>query len=89
MKNTLDKSLRVLVAHNVYQQRGGEDSVVDAEVSLLRSRGHDVERYLRNNEELPGMSVLATAQETLWSSRTGVDLARIVTDFRPDLISSL
>ena len=32
--------LRVLVAPNSYQMRGGEDALVDAEVALLRSHGH-------------------------------------------------
>ena len=27
---------RVLIVHNAYQLRGGEDSVVDAELELLR-----------------------------------------------------
>ena len=86
LKNSINKNLRVLVAHNIYQQRGGEDSVVDAEVSLLRSRGHEVEVYLRNNDELPSMGALTVAKECLWSSRTGSDLAQIVAGFAPDLI---
>ena len=47
--------LRVLVAHNSYQMRGGEDSVVDAEVALLRSHGHAVTEYRRHNDELQDM----------------------------------
>ena len=34
---------RVPVVHNAYQHRGGEDSVVEAEIELLRSRDHEVE----------------------------------------------
>jgi glycosyltransferase involved in cell wall biosynthesis len=76
----------VLVAHNAYRQRGGEDVVVEAEVSLLRARGHPVELYLRHNDELRDMGALAAAKHTLWSSRTGADLARLVGEFRPDVI---
>lgn len=86
MKTVVDKSLRVLVAHNVYQQRGGEDSVVEAEVSLLRARGHEVEFYLRNNDELPRMGALSAATETVWSTKTQTDLGRILADFRPDVV---
>ena len=86
LKNTLDKSLRVLVAHNVYQQRGGEDSVVDAEVSLLRARGHDVELYLRHNDELAQTGQFAAAVQTLWSGRTVADLARRIAAFKPDVV---
>jgi hypothetical protein len=31
--------MKVLVVHNRYQQRGGEDAVVDAETQLLASNG--------------------------------------------------
>jgi glycosyltransferase involved in cell wall biosynthesis len=82
----VDGRLRVLVAHNAYQHRGGEDVVVEAEVSLLRARGHSVEIYPRNNDELRDMSELAAARQTLWSSRTGTDVARLVVDFQPHVI---
>ena len=41
---------RILVVHNRYQQRGGEDAVVDAEVALLRRHGHEVGTYIRAND---------------------------------------
>ena len=42
---------RVLVVHNEYQIRGGEDTVVDNEVALLRAHGHEVIEYRRSNTE--------------------------------------
>ncbi|HET7248423.1 MAG TPA: glycosyltransferase [Gemmatimonadales bacterium] len=81
-----DGRLRVLVAHNAYQHRGGEDGVVEAEVSLLRARGHTVELYLRQNDELHDMGAWAAAKDTVWSSRTGADVARLVADFQPHVI---
>jgi glycosyltransferase involved in cell wall biosynthesis len=86
MKPVNDKRLRVLVAHNAYQQRGGEDVVVEAEVSLLRAHGHTVELYLRHNDELREMSALATAKNTIWSSQTGFEFARLVAKFQPDVV---
>ncbi len=77
---------RVLVVHNAYQHRGGEDSVVDAEIALLRSRGHEVETYFRNNDDVGGMSSLALARQTLWSPRTSHDLAELIQHFQPDVI---
>jgi glycosyltransferase involved in cell wall biosynthesis len=82
----MDKKLRVLVVHNAYQQRGGEDGVVEAEMSLLRTQGHAVELYLRHNDELRDMGALAAAKDTVWSSRTGADLAQLVVEFRPDVV---
>jgi glycosyltransferase involved in cell wall biosynthesis len=78
--------LRVLVIHNAYQHRGGEDSVVADEIALLRARGHAVETYARSNDEIAGMSRLALAGQTLWSRRTTRDLAGAIGHFRPDVI---
>jgi glycosyltransferase involved in cell wall biosynthesis len=86
VRHDLQKPLRVLVAHNSYQQRGGEDAVVEAEVSLLRARGHTVELYLRHNDELREMSVLAAAKNTIWSPQTSFELARLVAEFQPDVV---
>jgi len=57
--------MRVLVVHNAYQHRGGEDSVVEAEIALLRANGHSVETYTRSNDDVGGMSSLALARQTL------------------------
>jgi glycosyltransferase involved in cell wall biosynthesis len=86
VKHVVDEKLRVLIVHNAYQQRGGEDGVVEAEMSLLRTRGHTVELYLRHNDELRDMNALAAARDTVWSSRTGTDLARLIAEFRPDVV---
>ena len=77
---------RVLVVHNAYQHRGGEDSVVEAEIALLRSHGHEVETYFRNNDDVGGISSLALARQTLWSPRTSHDLANLIHRFQPDVI---
>jgi glycosyltransferase involved in cell wall biosynthesis len=77
---------RVLVVHNAYQHRGGEDTVVEAEIALLRSRGHVVESYFRSNDDVAGMPSLALARHTLWSPRTPHDLAELIRRFQPDVI---
>ncbi len=80
------RQLRVLVAHNAYQQRGGEDSVVDAEIGLLQGRGHEVELFPRHNDELAQIGQFAAAVQTMWSGRTVTDLARKIAAFKPDVI---
>lgn len=79
-------SLRILLAHNAYQQRGGEDAVVEDELALLRSRGHVVETYFRHNDEIEGASRIKTAVQTTWSFRTRDDVTARILDFKPDLI---
>ena len=77
---------RILIVHNAYQQRGGEDSVVDAEISLLRSHGHEVATYLRNNDDISAMPAVAVAIQTLWSSRAKTELTDLIHAFKPDVI---
>lgn len=79
-------SLRILLAHNAYQHQGGEDSVVDSEIELLRSHGHPVETYFRSNDDVAGMSSLTLARHTLWSSRTSHELTELIRRFQPDVI---
>lgn len=77
---------RVLVAHAAYQQRGGEDAVVEAETELLRARGHAVATYLRSNDEVAGLGQVALAGQTLWSRRTVRELTAQIAHFQPDVI---
>lgn len=42
--------MRILVAHNRYQQPGGEDVVFENETAMLEEAGHDVHRYEVHND---------------------------------------
>ncbi|MCA1978452.1 MAG: glycosyltransferase family 4 protein [Thiobacillus sp.] len=86
IRNAQRGALRILVAHNAYQHRGGEDTVVESETALLRAHGHVVETFARSNDEVAGMSALALAQQTLWSGRTSRELGIVIRDFKPDVI---
>lgn len=78
--------LRVLLVHNAYQQRGGEDSVVEAELALLRSRGHVVETYFRHNDDLAAMPAWQAAGQMLWSGQTAREIGAQIAASRPDVI---
>ena len=77
---------RILVAHNRYQQRGGEDAVVEDEIALLRSHGHEVLEYGRSNFDLDRMGRLSALAQTVWSTRTEADLKTLLASFRPDVV---
>ncbi|MCB1959205.1 MAG: glycosyltransferase [Rhodocyclaceae bacterium] len=77
---------RVLVIHNAYQHRGGEDTVVEAEMALLRERGHAVELFSAHNDSINGMGRLALAGRTLWSRAAAADMDTLITRFAPDVI---
>ncbi len=76
----------VLVVHNAYQQRGGEDAVVDAEIALLRSRGHAVAEYRRSNDDLNRMGRAQAAMQTLWSTQTSREVAALIAAQRIDVL---
>jgi glycosyltransferase involved in cell wall biosynthesis len=78
--------MRILVAHNAYQQRGGEDEVVDAEVALLRHHGHEVRTLLRHNDELRSMPRAVAAMQTLGSGRTRREVQAEIDSFRPAVV---
>jgi glycosyltransferase involved in cell wall biosynthesis len=78
--------MRVLIAHNAYQQRGGEDMVAEAEAQLLREHGHEVLHYQRHNDELAHIGRLQAAVDTLWSRRTTRELGEILRTQRPDVV---
>lgn len=78
--------MKILIAHNAYQHSGGEDAVVAAEIALLRSYGHDVEVYLRHNDELNTMPKSSAAISAIWSRQSAHELESLCGIFQPELI---
>ncbi len=78
--------MKLLVVHNAYQQRGGEDAVVDDECRLLTEHGHDVRRYSRHNNELSTLPRWRGALDAVWSERSRCDVAALIAEARPDLM---
>ncbi len=78
--------MRILVAHNAYLYRGGEDTVVEAEISLLRRYGHEVMLYRRDNAELDALPRWKAAVDSVWSKRTIDEVGRLLCSFRPHLM---
>lgn len=78
--------MKILVAHNAYQHRGGEDAVVEAELTLLRQHGHDVELYRLHNDALNEMPRTTAAMTAVWSQRSAQDIEDLCMRFHPDVI---
>lgn len=75
--------LRIVVVHNFYQQTGGEDSCLAAEIAMLRAHGHDVVPYTVSNDAIDGMSRIALASRTIWSGRDYAQLRKLLRDVKP------
>lgn len=79
-------NMKILVAHNTYQHRGGEDAVVDAEIALLREHGHDVREYRQHNDVLHHMPRAVAAVSTIWSHRSASEVDDVCRQFHPDVL---
>jgi glycosyltransferase involved in cell wall biosynthesis len=62
--------MRILIAHNQYLIRGGEEESSAAEQELLRQHGHEVDLYEEHNERVGALSKLRVALKTVWSSES-------------------
>lgn len=78
--------MKALLCHNHYQQPGGEDQVFADEARLLESRGHEVVRYTRHNDDVPEMKPLDVAKRTFWNRRTYQELRNLIRRERPDVL---
>lgn len=80
--------MKILIAHNYYQLKGGEDSVVTNEIELLRSYGNSVITYYRNNDEIKTLTVIQKAQllfKTTYSQKTYQEVCQVIKEEKPDI----
>jgi glycosyltransferase involved in cell wall biosynthesis len=78
--------MKILMVHNRYQIAGGEDSVVDAEVALLRQSGHEVVMHHANNDGIKGpLRKFSAALSATYSSIAKRELAVVLDRERPDV----
>lgn len=79
--------MRVLLAHNSYRQRGGEDAVVANEKSLLAGRGHDVRLWTVSNDRISGiLPTLKAAWQAPWSHDARKVMELELAEFAPDIV---
>jgi len=79
--------MKVLIVHNRYQQKGGEDTVVAAEDWLLRSHDHEVELFQADNDHIQGaLSAGIAAVQSIYSFSGKRKLHEALRKFRPDLV---
>ncbi len=59
--------MKVLMVHNHYLIRGGEDESTEAEIRILGESGCEVDYYEEDNERIKDTALLRVAAETTWS----------------------
>lgn len=83
--------MKVLIIHNYYGSTApsGENKVVDAEIGMLKQRGHQVELFSRHSDDLHNGGVtklVKAAVSTPWSVESAIRIRKVVKEFRPDII---
>ena len=78
--------MKILMAHNYYQQPGGEDVVFADEGRLLESHGHQVLRFTRHNDAISDMSAWQLTRTTVWNGSAHRELQTLIERERPDVL---
>jgi glycosyltransferase involved in cell wall biosynthesis len=79
--------MRVLILHNRYREKGGEDSVALAEAALLRTHGIEVFEFEVGNAPTNSYAdgALRLGIEASWSRRSYNKILEICRRYRPDV----
>lgn len=80
--------MKVLMVHNRYQQRGGEDAVVEAEVRLLAANGIEVRRFDADNDSIQGLlpKIQVSAGQLGLPTAVKARFRETLSDFSPDVV---
>lgn len=76
----------VLLVHNRHAWSGGEDRVFEAELALLRARGHHVTSLVASNDGIEGRSRMRLASEAVWNAGAAGRLSEMCEAHRPDVV---
>lgn len=77
--------MRILSAHNYYQQAGGEDAVFESEKTLLERMGHEVKYFVEDNARLNDMPPLQVAQNAVWARESQEKVRKLIRETKPDV----
>lgn len=89
MWHSADHTMKIVLAHNYYQQPGGEDWVYTQERQLLESHGHEVVTYERTNSELLGSSSLQRlylAKKVVWAEDSHRQILGLLRKEKPHIV---
>lgn len=79
--------MRILIVHNSYTNRGGEDVVIDNETDLLQSNGHQVQHlFFKNLKKQSTTFKVKLLWRIFYNSVSAHKLKSKIKDFKPDII---
>ena len=78
--------VKVLMCHDYYQHRGGEDEVFEIEGELLRENGHQVVQYTVHNDSIEQSNRLVTGLGAIWNQAAYRRMKALIRKEKPDLV---
>ncbi len=75
--------MRILAVHNYYKIPGGEDSVFENEVKLLKDRGNEVTEYTRHNRD---MGIKELIFEAPYSQKSYREIRQIIREKNIEIV---
>jgi glycosyltransferase involved in cell wall biosynthesis len=78
--------MRIVLAHNHYLVRGGEDESCEAEALLLRAHGDEVVEYFQDNRRINKLGKFSSAGRTIWSFETYREVVELLQSQSFDLV---
>jgi glycosyltransferase involved in cell wall biosynthesis len=80
--------MKILLAHNHYQQLGGEHTAVEAQLALLRKHDHQIITYTKDNAAIESFDLYERAlffPRTIFSFETYEQIRDLIRRERPDV----
>lgn len=78
--------MKILQIHNQYTKKGGEDTTVANEKSLLLAKSHQVEQLFFDNGQIKGIEKMKILYKSIYNQNSTKILRDKIQDFRPDII---
>jgi glycosyltransferase involved in cell wall biosynthesis len=81
--------MKIVLVHNSYQHRGGEDVVFEQEKAMLERAGHSVVVFVRSNSEIrefTPIEQLALPINAVWAVGIKREFSRLLDRERPDVV---
>lgn len=85
----MNNKYNILLVHNFYKQKGGEDTVFNNEKQMLIDNGHNVVEYTRNNNEIKNFNIFKKIMlpfTTIFSFKTYRNIKKIIRKENIDIV---
>ena len=85
----MNNKYNILLVHNFYKQKGGEDTVFNNEKQMLIDNGHNVVEYTRNNNEIKNFNIFKKIMlpfTTIFSFKTYRNMKKIIRKENIDIV---